>query len=196
MIWATGQTSCKTGLAIHKGSGWLGRKQDKGTGKYGGRKRKYWVRGLAPSNITACLPSLIISSLGFRNIKRGIIHFFNSTLSCNQENRCQKPAITRKSPWLALNQNYFCTEWAISCCFKWYLNPFNCNGSTKCGSSSDWLVLKKKQKRMGQEISMKTKQPRKNIDRRHSQNLRACLGQNPDDCMEGWKPKCKWGEGM
>lgn len=49
---------------------------------------------------------------------------------------------------------------------------------------------------MGWEIPMKTKQPRKNIDRRHSQDLRACSGQNPDYYVERWKPKCKWGEGM
>lgn len=50
----------------------------------------------------------------------------------------------------------------------------------------DWLLQKKKQKGMGQEISMKTvKQPRGSIDRMHSQDLRACLGQNPDDCLEG-----------
>lgn len=197
-LWSelSGRPHAKLDLQFTKGSGLLGRKRDKGTGKYGGRKRKYWVRGLAPINIAASLPSLIISSLGFRNIKRAIIHFFYSAPSCNQWNRCQKPAITRKSPWLALKQDYFCRDWAIYCCFKWNLNSSNRNGSKKYGSASDWLLQKKKQKGMGREISMKIKQLRKNIDRRHSQDLRASLGQNPDHCVEGRKPKCKWREGM
>lgn len=40
MIRAVGQTSCETGLAIQKGSGLLGRKQDKVTGEYVGKEKK------------------------------------------------------------------------------------------------------------------------------------------------------------
>lgn len=201
MIQAIGQISCETCCAVHTGSKLLERKQDKDTGKYREMKKNvyiYWVRGLAPINIAASLPSLIISSLGFKHIKWTIILFFIQPQHIiNRMDAKSQPLQGSHHGWDKMRLLPAQTR-PLLIALKMALkgsNLCNCNGSNKHESASEALPQKKKQQGTGQEIFVKTLSSQGTTWKRCRQDPRVHLGQDPSACLEGWNPEFKCREG-